>query len=158
MYFIDQVVPLLGSPFDENSIERIFGVRGKELLTQYEPGHPEDQRRYYILRQFGLQILIDSAGVVDSIFFMIDGDENIAPYPWSFSKGGLNGSSKRVEVLAALGKPDRSSQAELDDPFAPGGWDRFITAFGFIHVQYKALTAGISMVTFMRSAPESAAR
>jgi hypothetical protein len=129
MHSIDELVPLLGSPFDEKAIEAMFRVRGEELLTEFQPGHPEDQRRFYLLRPFGLQMLIDDAGLVDTLFFMIEGDDNVEPYAWSF-RDRVNGSSKRADVLAVLGKPDRSGPDDSDNPFAPGGWDRFVTDFG----------------------------
>lgn len=156
MHSVDEVVPLLGVPLDETAVGAIFGVRGEELLTDCDPGHPEDRRRYYLVRRFGLQMLIDDAGTVETIFFMIEGDDNVDAYPWSF--GRLNGSSKRADVVAALGKPDRSSQAGSDDPFARDGWDRFTTHFGFVHVQYRTLDKGISMVTLMRPAVKSPGR
>jgi hypothetical protein len=149
MHTVDEVIPLLGSCLDEHRIESLFGLRGQDFVTEFEPGHPDDQRRYYLLPTIGLQFLLNETDIIETIFFVIEGDNHVGPYMWSF-RNGVNPSSSRKEVLAALGQPDRSRQADTDDPSAPGGWDRFRLPTGLVHVQYKPGGVGVSMVTVMQ--------
>jgi hypothetical protein len=147
---IEDILPILGSRLDEQVIQRLFGRLGQYSSNEIDPAHPEDQRHYYSVPQFGFQCVLGENGTIRTIFLHIEGDADVSPYPWSF-KIGLTSSSTRQEALALLGNPERSGRASQ---FAPGGWDRFAFGSKLLHLQYNEAGMGISMITAMK--PEAA--
>jgi hypothetical protein len=87
--------------------------------------------------------------VVRTLFFMIEGDENAAAYPWSL-RNGVGPDSRPADVRARLGPPEASGKG-LNLPGLNGGaWDRFdYPPFGFLHVQYTRAGDGISQMSLM---------
>lgn len=125
---------MVSCAFEEARVEALLGVRGRWVETEYDEGHPEDRRRYYLVPAFGLQMLIGDGDVVGSIFFMLDGDGDVSPYAWTFDHGPKTRWT-RADALAWYGTPSRSGPPQR---FAPGGWDRFdhTASLGTIHFVY----------------------
>lgn len=156
MLTVDEVIPMLGNRLDERRIESLFGARGQKSASQLDPAHPEDQRHYYSLPEFGVQFILGGDEVITTIFFHVDGDEDVSPYPWTL-RNAVTPTSTRKHVVELFGQPVRSGRADAENDFAPGGWDRFKLPEGLVHFQYAPNGNGISMITAMRAGPASGA-
>lgn len=151
MLTVDEVLPFLGCPLDQRRVESLFGTSGHRSADELDPSHPQDQRHYYSFPEFGIQFILGENDVIQTIFFHIEGDPDVAPYPWSF-ENGINPSSTRNDVLASFGRPERSGKPNADGTIAAEGWDRFKSYANFIHLQYATGGAGIAMITAMVAA------
>jgi hypothetical protein len=150
MPVVEDITVLLGKPLDHDAITAVVGVAGRELLSDHDPGHPEDERHYYIVPSLGLQMVAGPDRVIRTVFFMLDGDENVSAFPWTLA-GGVGAASKRSDVRATLGTPEASGQGSRIGGLPPlGPWDRFeYPPFGSLHVQYKVSGDGVAQMTLM---------
>jgi hypothetical protein len=57
MPFVDDVAILLGKPLERTSTTAVVGAEGRELPSDHDAGHPEDERHYFIVPSLGLQML-----------------------------------------------------------------------------------------------------
>jgi hypothetical protein len=149
---INDIASLLGTAFDERHVKSLLGVRGEWVETEYDLGHLEDRRRYYVVRPFGLQMLVADDDTVETIFFSLDGDVDVDAYPWTFDRG-LRSGFTRAGILAWYGTPSRSGPPQR---FAPGGWDRYDknVTLGTIHFTYRAdELRSVSTITLFSEPP-----
>jgi len=152
MPVVDDIACLLGKPLDHDVITTVVGVEGRELPDDDDdPGHPEDERHDYIVPSLGLQLLAGPDRIIRTIFFMLEGDEDVSAFPWTMVNG-VGPSSTQRDVRAKLGEPEASGKgSQIIASLPPNGpWDRFsFPPFGFLHVQYKVSGIGIAQMTLM---------
>jgi hypothetical protein len=151
---VERVATLIGKPLEVGAIEAVVGPGATELPADHDPGHPEDERHYFVVPHLGLQILAGADRSIKTLFFMLDGDAGVSGHPWSLH-GRLTRGSRRTDVRAHLGAPEKSGGPSTIRGLPPtGGWDRFkYPPFGYLHVQYAAGDGHISMFTVMTEAP-----
>lgn len=151
MHVVDDIAILLGKPLDGDAITAVVGIKGRELPDDCDPGHPEDERHYYIIPSVGLQLLAGSDRIIRTIFFMLEGDENVSAFPWT-TANGVGPASTQRDVRVRLGEPEASGKGlQIAATLPPTGpWDRFpFPPFGFLHVQYKRSENGVAQMTLM---------
>lgn len=100
----------------------------------------------YEFKDEGLELRCDSNEMVGTIFVYRRKFGGFA----AESVEGIPLSSKRAEVLEAMGSPTKHGRP-LDDPQLGryGAWDRFDRTSYAIHVQYQADADAIEMITLM---------
>lgn len=154
MITIERVASLIGQPLDQHAVEALVGVGGRELPSDHEPGHPEDEANYFIVPSAGLTLLAGPDRIISTIFFMLDGDADVRGHPWSL-ENGLGKASRRSDVRAFLGEPEKAGGPTTIPGLPPSGaWDRFrYPPFGYLHVQYSVGEGRISQFTIMVTAP-----
>jgi hypothetical protein len=143
---VDDILPLIGTPLDQRVIEGLFAMRGQKFSDELDPGHPEDQRRYYEIPAYSLEMILGEGDVIDTIFFHVRGKQ--AGYPWAF-RSGLGRASSRKAVLAVMGTPERSGKPEPDDATGCVGYDRFKIGNALVHFEYEADCESVRMITAM---------
>jgi len=146
---VDDAAVLLGKPFDADAVASAVGARPKLIQSYHGLGGPQDERHYYGVPPVGLQMLTGRDRVVHTLYFMIEGDSNVAPYSWSL-RNGVGRDSRPADVRARLGPPEASGPG-LDLPrLRTGPWERFrYPPFGSLHIQYSRAGDTISMMTLM---------
>ncbi len=153
MLTVEDIAVLLGRPLNDATISAVTAVPGRELTSDHDPGHPEDERHYYVVPTLGLQLLAGTHGNISTVFFMLEGDANVHGHPWAL-RSGVNGASSPSAVRAQLGEPQSTgSGVKIPGLARTGSWDRFrFPPFGFLHVQYTLAGNGIAQMTLMTEA------
>jgi hypothetical protein len=149
MLTIDDILPLIGATLDEHAIEGLFGERGHKSSDELDPGHPEDQRHYYGIPAYSLEMILGTGGVIETIFFHLHGKQ--AGYPWA-SCSGLGRTSSRTAVLAAMGTPERSGKPAPGGDAACVGFDRFKVGHALLHFEYGVDCKSVRLITAMSPA------
>lgn len=146
MLTIDDILPLIGTKLDESAIEHLFGERGWRFSNELDPDHAEDQRHYYGIRAFSLEMILGDGDVLRTIFFHLHGEQ--AGYPWAL-RNGLGRNSSRNAVLAAMGTPERSGKAEASDGKGCVWFDRFKVGPALLHFEYEEDCKSVQLITAM---------
>ncbi|OGO18390.1 MAG: hypothetical protein A2Z14_15610 [Chloroflexi bacterium RBG_16_48_8] len=143
---------LLGAEYSEALLRSIFGPSHITHWADEDPDDPRCLRHYYSIHSLGLHILTDNHYRINTGFFVIEGDEDVDPFPWSCASG-IEATSCREDVQRILGMPAKSAEAIPDGLFGlppQGAWDAYDNFdFGRLHFQYKLDAPGISKVTAM---------
>jgi hypothetical protein len=147
MLTVDDIIPLVGTILDERAIERLMGKRGQRSSDELDPGHPEDQRHYYEIPDYGLEMILGDGDVIETIFFHLRRKQ--ASYDWRL-RSGLSRDSSRSEALAAMGTPERSGKP--DDESGCIGYDRFNVGNALLHFSYESDCRSIRLITAMSPA------
>ena len=83
---IDDILPLIGTPLDERSIQALFGEVGRRSSDELDDGHPEDQLHYYEIPAYSVEMILGDGETIQTIFFHLRGKQ--AGYPWALQRRG----------------------------------------------------------------------
>lgn len=70
---VDDIAVLLNQALDPDVISAVVGAAGRELPSDHDPGHPEDEGHYFVVPARGLQMLSGPDRIVRTLFFMLEG-------------------------------------------------------------------------------------
>ena len=149
MLTVADIIPLIGTRLDDGAIEGLFADRGHKLSDELDPAHPEDQRHYYEIPRYSLEMVLGDDDAIETIFFHLRGKQ--AGYPWAL-RNGLGRVSSRKAVLAAMGTPQRSGKPDPSDHAGCVGYDRFKVGQALLRFEYEADCESIRLITAMSPA------
>jgi len=129
---------LLGKPLAEAL------ARFPQLIVpeQEEPSQNPEARRSAVDPLGGFELLVDGAGVVDTVFVhrdvaVIEGE------PFSFR-------TLRKALRREFGEPESSGDEGVFDYIGPqGAWDRYLFSTHAIHFQFQYGSSALELITFM---------
>ena len=150
MLTVDDVAVLINRPLDASTLESVVGIQGRELPSDHDEGHPEDEVHYYIFPPLGLEFLAGPDRIIATVICMLQNDEHVDGYDWSL-KNGIHRGSSPSELHIVFGVPERTGAKRLKGLLGPTGpWERFrVPDLGVIHFQYDLEGKRIVMITVM---------
>ena len=142
----EELLAVVGAPVDSAAVNALVAVDGLASSTgpDYEEGEP--RRSYLTNLAAGYQLLCHSGRVVTA-FLYAEPAEGFAAFPGSLP-GGLARGTRRAEVLARFGAPERSGEAVTVPGLGrQGAWDRFAVDAVRVHFQYTEPEQSIRLVS-----------